>query len=147
MVNPEIFATVTEDATVKSSTVLPPLTASVLAPGPVIVRFFVRAIGPLVRRMGEHDVTEGAKSMVPPALAAATSARSDPGPESLQLVTEYVAALATSAVSTVTDTAENTTTRLAMQIRSPELVRLRDAPELSISPPLFGRLASDHRVF
>jgi hypothetical protein len=97
--------------------------------------------------MGEHDVTEGAKLIVSPALAVDTWARNDPGPESLQLMTDNVAALATWAVSTVSDTAENATTRLARQIRSPERVRFRDTPDLRIiSPLLFDRVAKDHDV-
>jgi hypothetical protein len=48
-----------------------------------MVTLLVRVIGPLVRRMGEHDVTEEAKVMACPEGAAATSARSEPAPESL----------------------------------------------------------------
>jgi hypothetical protein len=65
------------------------------APGPVMARFFVLVIGPLVRRMGEHEVMVEAKVIVDLEAAAATSARDEPAPESLQLVTAKVAALAT----------------------------------------------------
>ena len=89
-----------------------------VAAGPAIVTFLVTAIGPLVRRIGEHALTEGAKLIMSPELAAATSARNDPVPESVQLVTESVAALATWAVSTLTDAAENITKNAATHLRN-----------------------------
>jgi hypothetical protein len=101
----------TPDETEKTPTKALPLTLRALAPGPVMASFFVMVIVPLVRRMGEHAVTAEAKVMVFPEVAAATSARNEPGPESLQFVTENVAAVATWPGSMATETVASPTSR------------------------------------
>ena len=57
MVRPEIVAVTAAD-TENTRTDPPPLTAT---PCPLMVTFLVIAIGPLERRMGEHEATDGAK--------------------------------------------------------------------------------------
>ncbi|HTU78223.1 MAG TPA: hypothetical protein VMF09_05630 [Solirubrobacteraceae bacterium] len=60
------------------------------APGPMIVKFFSTAIAPLVSEM--VPVTPDSNSTVSPDPAAAITARKEPAPESLRLVTMSVAA-------------------------------------------------------
>jgi hypothetical protein len=71
-------------------------------------------IGPEVRAIGEQETTDGANVIVLLEGDAATSARSDPGPESLQLVTEKVAAPASGAGSAAAETVTRPATRLAV---------------------------------
>jgi hypothetical protein len=116
MASPEIVVLPLED-TEKTPTRPPPLTAREANPGPVMVSLLLIAIGPEVRTIGEHEATEGAKVIVLLAGDAATSARSEPGPESPQLVTEKVSALAVPAGSTATEVAARPTSRLVAPIR------------------------------
>src|SRR5262249_49165487 len=72
----------------KTRWVLLPLTVTLAAPGPWIVRFFVTASSPLVSVM--VPLTAAGKGMVSPGGAAAIWARSEPAPLSLRLVTVRV---------------------------------------------------------
>jgi hypothetical protein len=62
---------VTPEGTLKTGTVPPPLTASELAPGPVIATFWERTISDASVMVGHGGESE--KSMVSPGLALATT--------------------------------------------------------------------------
>jgi hypothetical protein len=83
-----------------------PLTASEPAPGPSIIRFFEISMSPLVSVIALH-VGDRLKLMVSPLPAAATAARSEPAPESLQFVTMPVLADAICAGRTITPVMTN----------------------------------------
>ena len=78
-------------STLKIREALLPLTASVAAPGPLMVRFLLRTISPDVSVI--TPVTEP-KTMVSPGAAVVTASRRLPAPASPELVTVSVAALA-----------------------------------------------------
>ncbi len=83
---------VTPDPTTKTWEALFPLTARLVAPGPLMVMFVLMSIGPEVRMMTGHDV---GSLTVSPDTAAATWARREPAPESLQFITLNMLAPAT----------------------------------------------------
>jgi hypothetical protein len=85
--------------------------------------------------MGEHEVTVEAKVIVDLEVAAATAARNEPAPESLQLVTDKAAALAVWAGSTAAETVASPTTKPAALIRSPARIRLYDLFDARIRAP------------
>ena len=87
MVSPEMVAVTL--STTKTLPVSSPLTARALAPGPSRVRLVLTVMLPLVSVMRLQD-GERAKPMPSPEVAVATALRSDPGPESVQLVTSTV---------------------------------------------------------
>src|ERR1035438_3425403 len=94
MVRPEMVA-VTPEGTSRTSTALLPLTAKAFAPGPRMVTLVLRSIvlwSVMVAHGGDR-----AKVMVSPGLTLDTAWRSEPVPESAQLVTVIVAAPATCA--------------------------------------------------
>ena len=97
-VSPEI-TTVRDPPTLKTRDEELPLTASSVAPGPLIVRFLSIRISPVVSVITLHPNGE-AKAIVSPEAASTTAWRSVPGPESSQLVTVTDAATARPAVAT-----------------------------------------------
>jgi hypothetical protein len=83
MVNPSISA-VTPESIWNTRTVLRPLTASMSAPGPLIVRLL------LISSVDESVIVPEAWTMIVVANEFWIASRSEPGPESLVLVTVYV---------------------------------------------------------
>jgi hypothetical protein len=115
MVMPEILA-VTPEGTPKTSTALFPLTARVVGPGPMIVRFVLSSMV-LLSTMGALEGQETEKVMVSPEAAPATTAGSDPGPEPEQVVTVSVAAPAIDPGSTAIESAAVPTRRMEAATR------------------------------
>jgi hypothetical protein len=137
MVRPEML-TVALKETEKTRLVELPLTARTPAPGPVMVRLLSRRIWPLVRVMSGQEGL-GAKVMVSPLIAASTSPRSEPSPEtplSLQLVTVRVAARAPCGAPTAApaasrdNAAAHTPSDARPRIRTLCLLRMCPLPQL-----------------
>lgn len=78
-----------------------------------MVRLVVISMTPLVRMMGEAGGQDTKKVMVSPEAALATAERSEPEPESLQLVTDTVAAPAICAGRIATDNVVTAVARIA----------------------------------
>jgi hypothetical protein len=117
MVNPEMLTTAPE-LIVKTVNAFAPLTAIVLAPGPEMVRDWPMLIvaAKVIGEAGGHD-RPAAKVTVSPAAAPAITADNEPAPEPAQVVTVSVAALATWAGSTTTETAPSPATNAATAVR------------------------------
>ena len=98
MVSPEMVAVTL--STTKTLPVCIPAYGQGTGPGPSRVRLVLTVMLPLVSVMGLHD-GDRANPMLSPEVAVVTALRSDPGPESLQLVTLTVWAAAIWAVLTV----------------------------------------------
>jgi len=115
----------------KTWTVSAPLTASWLAPGPVIVKFWVMAMA-LARVMGADGGQETEKVIVSPAPALLTAPGRDPAPELLQLETVKVAAPATCAGRSATEAAASTVARVVTTSRGAR-------PDMTVRRAVRGR--------
>jgi hypothetical protein len=104
-----------------------------------MVRSVAIVIGPLVSVMVEQD-SEESKAMMKPDSALATAARSDPEPESAQLVTISVPAADTGAGRATTERAVKVRMQAAAGNRSHDLgLRFRTSAQVLMAvPPEFS---------